>query len=235
MLDFYVQHFDVVEVNSSYYRIPHPKVFENMEKKTPPDFQFFIKVHKNVTHDRKDLVETVDAFRNSVAPITEAGKLRGILLQFPYSFRWSKANKGYLMQAMHLLSEFKIYVEFRNRTWIREELLDLFNAAKFHLCSTDGPQLQALPHPDLYDTANRVYVRFHGRNAEQWWNGGQLRYDYLYSKNELKEWIDKIRRCKTKPEHIHLLFNNCHMAKAVQNAKMMKELIEDELRASGND
>jgi len=229
MLDYYVQHFDTVEVNSSYYRIPHPKVFENMEKKTPPEFQFFIKVHKYITHDRKDLIETLDEFRTAIEPIANADKLSGLLVQFPYSFRWSKQNKVYLMQVANLLSGYKVYVEFRNRTWIREELIDFFTGARVHLCSIDGPQIQALPVPDIFNTGNRVYVRLHGRNREQWWNGGQLRYDYLYTEAELDEWIRKIVRLKAQPEEISILFNNCHQAKAVKNAVMMKQLIEREL------
>jgi len=98
----------------------------------------------------------------------------------------------------------------------------------------DGPSIQSLPRPELHDVSGRIYIRLHGRNAEQWWNGGQLRYDYLYPKPELNDWIWRIKHCKSNPESIHILFNNCHMAKAVQNAKMMKELIDIEVRATTN-
>jgi len=60
MLDFYVQHFPVVEINSTYYRIPHPAVMANIEKKTPNGFEFIIKVPQAVTHQRKEIEAAVD-------------------------------------------------------------------------------------------------------------------------------------------------------------------------------
>jgi uncharacterized protein YecE (DUF72 family) len=226
MLDFYVQHFDIVEINSSYYRIPHPRVFENMEKKTPPNFEFIVKTHRSVTHDRKDVMAQVDAYRESIKPLVDAGKLRGLLLQFPYSFRWSQQNLSYLARIIGLLDSYPLYFEFRHRGWQRDELFALFEKSKISLCSVDGPQISALPRHDLFEVSRRIYLRLHGRNAEQWWDGGALRYDYLYTEKQLKSWIDKIREAKRATGEIYIFFNNCHRGQAVQNAKMMKELIQ---------
>lgn len=228
MLDYYVNYFDVVEINSSYYRIPHPKVFENIEKKTPPNFEFIVKGHQNLTHVREGVAKTVDEFKRSIGPLVDAGKLRGILLQFPYSFRWGPKNLSHLRRLARVLDDYPLYVEFRHRGWIRDESLALLRKAGVSVCSVDEPQIDALLRPELHSTSSSLYVRLHGRNAKQWWTGGALRYDYLYSEDQLRDWLTRIRECRTAAQSIYIFFNNCHRGQAVQNARMMKELIEAE-------
>lgn len=228
MLDFYVNHFDVVEINSSYYRIPHSKVFENMEKKTPANFEFMVKAHKSITHDRADILKTSDQFKKSIEPLVMTGKLRGILMQFPYSFPWGSKNASYVAKAAGLFEGYPIYIEFRHRSWRRDETVDLFRGTGVNFCSVDGPQIDALPRQELVSDSENIYLRLHGRNAEQWWNGGALRYDYLYNEQQLKEWITRIRECKTPIESVYMFFNNCHSGQAVRNAKMMQELLRSE-------
>jgi uncharacterized protein YecE (DUF72 family) len=92
----------------------------------------------------------------------------------------------------------------------------------------DEPQIDALLRPELHSTSSSLYIRLHGRNAKQWWTGGALRYDYLYSENQLEDWLTRIRECRTATKSIYIFFNNCHRGQAVQNARMMKELIAAE-------
>jgi uncharacterized protein YecE (DUF72 family) len=228
MLDYYISHFDIVEVNSSFYRIPHPKVFENMEKKTPKHFEFIVKAHRSFTHDRTDIVSGVQEFKRSIEPLVQAGKLRGILLQFPYSFKWNPKNTAHLMRLLDELRVFSLYAEFRHRGWLRDEIFMLFEERRASICSVDGPQLAGLPKPELFDVSDRIYVRLHGRNAEQWWKGGALRYDYLYSEDQLKDWISRMRECRKSVQSALMFFNNCHRGQAVQNAKVMMELLRQD-------
>ena len=86
MLDHYVQHFNTVEINTTYYRIPHPRVFENMVSKAPEGFDFMVKVPQSFTHRRTDLEQDRDCIHQAIAPLVESGKLDGLLAQFPYSF-----------------------------------------------------------------------------------------------------------------------------------------------------
>jgi uncharacterized protein YecE (DUF72 family) len=225
MLDFYVKSFDTVEINSSYYSIPHFKVFENMEKKTPPGFVFMVKGHKSLTHERSDVLGPVNQFVESIRPLRAAGKLKGVLLQFPYSFRWSQKNQTYILRVRDLLDGFDVYIEFRHRGWIRDDILLQLEQHKLSVCSVDCPQLDSLPRPLLLQSSKNVYVRLHGRNAEHWWKGGSLRYDYLYSEKQLTDWISKIRDSKRPIQNAYLFFNNCHLGQAVQNAKMMMGLL----------
>lgn len=228
MLDYYVQHFDVVEVNSSFYRIPHPRVFENMEKKTPQHFEFIVKGYRGFTHDRSDLVSISREFRTSVESLVDTSKLHGILLQFPYSFKYGPRSIAHVSRLLDLLEGFSLYIEFRHRSWYEDEVFDLLERRGASMCSVDGPQISALPRPELINVSKGIYVRMHGRNAEQWWKGGALRYDYLYSEGQLRDWIDKIRKCSKPAQSVYVFLNNCHGAQAIQNARMLKELLKQE-------
>ena len=126
-----------------------------------------------------------------------------------------------------MMNEFQLYFEFRHRSWVRENFIELMQDMKIALCSIDGPILQSLPRRELHDISNRIYVRLHGRNREQWWDGGVLRYDYSYSDSELNEWIEKIRRSKANVRELYIFFNNCHAGQAVKNALRMKKMIQN--------
>jgi len=226
MLDYYVQFFDTVEINSSYYSIPHPRVFENMVKKVPERFLFFVKAHKSLTHERQDVVRPTKDFIQALKPMTEAGVLAGIPLQFPYSFKYSRENLNYLRRARDLLKGQNVIVEFRHRGWMKEEVFEFIRNEEITYCSVDEPQIEGLLEPEMFITTDRAYVRFHGRNSQKWWSGGGERYDYLYDEKELDEWAAKIEKAKGKAKNIYLFFNNCHHGQAVKNAKMMANILQ---------
>jgi uncharacterized protein YecE (DUF72 family) len=78
-------------------------------------------------------------------------------------------------------------------------------------------------------TAEDAYVRMHGRNAENWWGrGGGDRYDYDYSEQELREWMQKIQELAEKARRTYLFFNNCHAGQAARNAKLMQEMLRQQ-------
>ena len=225
MFDYYVQHFDIIEIDSSFHSLAPRKVYENMESKTPDGFGFMVKAHKSITHDRTDILAGVEKFRESVSPLVEAGKFRGLLLQFPYSFRWSQKNLTYLTRVRDLFHGYQMYFEFWHRGWQRDEVFKLFDDSELNFCSVDAPQIDALPRPELFNTAGRVYIRLHGRNMEQWWKGGVLRHDYLYTEVELKRWIRRIRDVKVRVDEKYIFFSNYYAGQAIQNAKEMIELL----------
>src|SRR5690349_15213529 len=86
MLELYAEHFRAVEVNATYYRIPPPATMASLAARTPPDFEFLVKAHQSMTHEQA-VPDTFEAFRACVAPLAASGKLRGVLLQFPWKFR----------------------------------------------------------------------------------------------------------------------------------------------------
>jgi uncharacterized protein YecE (DUF72 family) len=228
-LDYYKEHFNAVEINSTYYRIPHPAVFYNMAKKVGDDFEFIIKTHRSFTHDRKDLKENAVQYNESIRPVVESGKFFGYLAQFPFSFKYSEPNLEYIFKGRDYFPDGPLFVEFRHVSWARPEVREALKAGEIAVCSVDEPELAGLYPSEAEATTKIGYVRFHGRNSDNWWGGRGDRYDYLYSKEELLGWKKKIDNLKTKTDKLYLFFNNCHLGQAVRNAKMMMGIMQAEL------
>ena len=227
MLDFYAKHFDAVEINSTYYRIPHPSVFYKIVEKVPENFEFVIKTHKDITHTRENIEASAESLKEAIRPLAEASKMYGFLAQFPWAFKKSRPNLDYLKKCRGLFSDFPLFVEFRHKSWIEDEVFDFLKNENIGFCCVDEPQLEGLVPPVAFATTDVGYVRFHGRNKTGWWKGMKDRYDYLYNERELKEWIDKIRKLEAMSKKMYLFFNNCPQGQAVKNAQMMKNLLEE--------
>ncbi|RKX20649.1 MAG: DUF72 domain-containing protein [Candidatus Zixiibacteriota bacterium] len=226
MLDFYIQHFPAVEINSTYYRIPHPAVMANIEKKTPEGFEFIIKVPQDVTHKRKEIEPAIKEFRECLKPVEDAGKLKGLLAQFPYSFKFSQKGLEYIKYCNELLKPHRLFVEFRHNGWVNRDMYNYLRDNSIGYAAVDEPQLPGLLKPDMFSTTDTAYLRLHGRNSEQWWRGGALRYDYDYSHRELLEWKKKIEKMQNKARKMYIFFNNCHLGQAVKNARDMMSLLD---------
>ena len=226
MLDFYVQHFPTVEINSTYYRIPHPAVMANIVKKAPRGFDFMVKVPQTFTHRRVDLDKDVAAYREALKPFEDSGKLAGVLAQFPYSFKFSPDSLDFVSICRGAVAPVPLYVEFRHDSWVTRVMYDRLRAEGIGYVSVDEPSLPGLLKPDCFATGDVGYVRLHGRNAAQWWQGGALRYDYSYSQEELAEWKARIDKLAAKVSRVYVFFNNCHMGQAADNARRFVEMFE---------
>ena len=225
MLDYYVRHFSTVEINSTYYRIPHPAVMFNIVKKAPPGFDFMVKVPQSLTHRRTDIEEDLAKFLEAIRPFEASGKLAGLLAQFPYSFKFSPDGLDYLAICRDALSPHRLFVEFRHDSWVNRIMYDRLRAEQIGYVSVDEPQLSGLLKPHLVVTTDVGYLRLHGRNADKWWDGGSLRYDYSYTAEELEVWQKKIENVKSKVKKMYVFFNNCHQGKAVSNAQQFMRLL----------
>ena len=223
MFDHYVKHFNTVEINSTYYRIPHPAVMENIEKKSPEGFDFMVKTPDILTHKRKNVEGAAAQFIECLKPMDEAGKLKGLLAQFPYSFKYSQASIDYIKRCRDLLRDYPLFVEFRHNGWVNRQMYDAFKENDIGYVCVDEPQMSGLLKPDFFNTTDTAYIRLHGRNAAQWWEGGPLRYDYDYSPEELDEWKERILKREEKAKVLYIFFNNCHLGQAVKNAREMMQ------------
>ena len=225
MLDHYVRFFRTVEINSTYYRIPHPAVMANMVKKAPDGFDFMVKVPQSFTHRRSDLEADVAAYSEALKPFEESGKLAGTLAQFPYSFKFSQNSLDYLAVINETLKPNRLFVEFRHDGWVNRPMYDFLRRHEIGYVCVDEPQLPGLLKPDSFATTDTGYIRLHGRNAQHWWKGGPLRYDYKYSEEELEEWRKKIEKLKTKTNAVYVFFNNCHLGQAADNALSFEQML----------
>jgi len=228
MLPYYAQRFNCVEVNSTYYRIPHPAVFYHMSQKTPDDFTFIVKVNRETTHTRKENAAACQQLLESVHPLIESGKFDGFLAQFPYSFKNNGPNRRYLIETRNWLGTYPLHVEFRHRSWSEPGIYQLLKSQDIGYVCVDEPDLgQMLPPQDI-STTNTGYVRFHGRNASTWWHPEKGdRYDYRYSRAELQDWKGRIEKMLNEVKKLYLFFNNCHHGQAPENAFDFIDLLQE--------
>lgn len=228
MLSFYAGEFSFTEVNSTYYRLPTAKMFEGMLKKVPDHFLFTVKAFQGLTHQRGDSVKQ-DAGRlaEALKPLAAAGKLGALLFQFPYSFKADPSNRAYLGMLRELFPGFPLVVEFRHYSWLKKDTWDFLRSLQIGYACVDAPRLKGLPGSVAEATAPVAYVRFHGRNAATWWEHQEAwqRYHYLYTEEELREWVPKIGFLARNAERVFVAFNNHFGAQAVFNARMLQKLI----------
>jgi uncharacterized protein YecE (DUF72 family) len=225
MLDYYVLHFPTVEINSTYYRIPHSAVMSNIARKAPEGFDFMVKVPQSFTHRRTDLDGDLGDYSECLKPLQDTGRLSGLLAQFPWSFKFSDNALDYVSQVARALAPNPLFVEFRHQSWVNRQMYDRLRSEKIGYVCVDEPQLPNLLAPDAFATTDTAYIRLHGRNAARWWDGGPLRYDYSYSQQELNEWKQKVRKLQNKVKRVYVFFNNCHEGQAVGNAREFVELL----------
>jgi uncharacterized protein YecE (DUF72 family) len=227
MLNYYAEHFPTVEVNATYYSLPHPATFYQMARKVPAGFEFVVKAHKDMTHAAEFLPESFQQFRAAMEPLQEVGMLGCVLAQYPWSFKATPENRGALERLRGELPELPVVVEFRNSGWVSEETFALLRELECGFCCVDEPRLKGLMPRIVKATSPIGYVRFHGRNAAKWWQHEQAyeRYDYLYSEEELAEWVPAVQELAEETEKTYLFFNNHYEGKAGQNAQMMAQLL----------
>jgi uncharacterized protein YecE (DUF72 family) len=230
-LGFYSERFDVVEVNSTYYRIPHPRVLEQMEKKTPAHFHFMVKLNHAMTHESALEPQLYGDFLNAIEPLKAAGKYDGLLAQFPWAFRFGSSSLDHLRALRDRLPGEPLFVEFRHDSWTAPAVESFLREHHLGACVVDEPALPGLMPATPMVTTSEAYVRFHGRNAGNWWarsgreGAGGDRYDYEYSRVELGEWVKRIAELAQQARRTYLFFNNCHAGQAARNAALMKELL----------
>lgn len=244
-LAFYAEHFDTVEVNSSFYRVPAPETAKGWAARTPNDFEFSLKLYQKFTHpemfvkatgkdpadlDRKD----VDAFRAAIEPLAAAGKLGALLAQFPASFKNEPASRGYLEWLLEAFRDYPLAVELRHRSFSDDpaETLQLLGAHDAALVQIDEPKFRFSIRQDLVANVKTFYyMRLHGRNAAQWWTHekSEDRYNYLYSAAELDPIVEAADEASRAVKKTYLYANNHFSAKSVANAATIKAKLGQKL------
>jgi len=228
MLPYYEKTFGfrTLEVNYTYYSMPSKKTMESFLLRTSRDFSFVVKAYKGMTHERAgNIKEQCKQFKDGVSPLGDS--LKALLFQFPYMFLPDSKNIDYLRTLRQEFDNYKSVIEFRNAKWSDGGYLNVLRELDLGYCIVDEPKLKGLLpfHPAL--TSNIGYFRFHGRNNAWFKEPVNVRYDYLYSKKELEEFVDPIMNIASKAGTTFVFFNNCHLGKAVKNAQMLREMINN--------
>ncbi|HSL32353.1 MAG TPA: DUF72 domain-containing protein [Candidatus Limnocylindrales bacterium] len=180
--------------------------------------------------------EVWSTFRDGLAPLAERGQLGSILLQYPKWVFPSSENRAAIEEAVERLDGWTCAVEFRNGSWLNEKNADrtfrFLTDRKIPFVMVDEPQgfKSSVPPQLLVTSPDLALVRFHGRNAENWEKKGITpaeRFRYLYSKDELSEWVPRIDEAAREAKEVHLMFNNCYANYGTTNAREIAALLLD--------
>ena len=172
-------------------------------------------------------------FARTAGAFQSAGRLGALLFQFPPWFHPSPDNYEYIADCRKRLPGFPLAVEFRVGSWLseehRDETLDTLRKQEITLVCVDEPRGLKSSVPAVAEvTAPLSIVRFHGRNKEFWERKGASpdeRFNYLYQRAELIEWVPRIREMASRVSDVHVIFKNKHADYPVRNAIEMKELL----------
>jgi len=230
-LRFYSLIFSFVELDFSWYSMPKAESLAAMADQTPSDFSFALKAHKSLTHEiGEDWAESADRFARAAEVLAEKDKLAAVLIQLPFRFSYTAENRNYLGELCTALSAFPLVVEFRNDVWYQARVFDELAKRKIALALLDRPDLPGLPPETETLTADLAYIRFHGRNAETWWNGDATsRYDYDYSDRELKDRARSLAALSRRASKVIATFNNHAKGNAPRNAKTLADFAREQL------
>ena len=223
MLTEYARHFDTVELNFTYYRMPTVKTLGSIAARTPEGFAFWVKANQETTHKHNRSV--AGQFIDALSPLRKADKLAGVLMQFPQSFHRTVANRQYLAGVLDDFAELPLAAEFRHRSWQTPETDAGLADREVALVVPDAPDIDSLFHHEPALTSPLGYLRLHSRNADKWYAGGAERYDYRYNDDELKELVRRWLPLAETAEKVFVYFNNCHAAQAAENAEAFRRLL----------
>jgi uncharacterized protein YecE (DUF72 family) len=210
-LDFYLRHFDTVELNNSFYRLPPVSAFECWRDSTPSNFVFAVKASRFLTHNKK-LKDPKNALDNLLPRAAHLGpKLGPILFQLPP--KWG-VNAERLRGLLTILPrELRYAFEFRELSWMTPEInaiLAKFNAA-FCIYELAGY------HSPFEVTADFAYVRLHGPATGK--------YQGTYSDQRLLEWAERIAIWAKKLKAVYVYFDNDQAGYAAANARTLKQMV----------
>lgn len=231
-LPYLADYIDIVEVNSTFYRPASAALALSWLKKIDdrPDFLFSLKLHQVFTHERKGFTQKdVDEFKTAADLIRLQGRLAALLIQFPWSYANTPANTDYLLRLFALFAGYPLAVEVRHGSWDGPGFYELLRENGAAFCNIDQPIFKNSIEPSAVSTSPEfAYVRFHGRNHENWFREGagrDARYDYLYAKDELGDWIERIKELGKKSGKVYVITNNHYRGQAMANALQIRNMI----------
>ncbi len=228
--DYYAERFSAIEINSTFYHIYAPRMMESLVRRAAGRVRFAVKMSEYVTHRGLLNGAIARSYAAGIAPAWEAGVLDGVLLQFPQRFHFTPGNREYLDKVRRVFACFPLIAEIRHRSWQSPEAWRYLRGERINLCLMDMPRLTGLPAGSIDLTGDVLYIRFHGRNSRQWWDGQYpgARYDYYYSDDELEPWVEPVRRLARKADSAMAFFNNHVRAKAPVNAERFRQMLGQE-------
>ncbi|MBW8889899.1 MAG: DUF72 domain-containing protein [Fibrobacteres bacterium] len=244
-LPFYQLYFSFLELNHTFYQEPLLQQFAELERRSKVGMMYSVKVHRDVSHkgtwDAEEGRSLMRRHAAAVSPLAESGRFYSFLIQLDEGMERGRKALDYLLAAgSAAVSEgLDVHIEFRNRTWHQEAVLQALKDAGIGICNTDLPQLPHMFPLRAYATSSKAYVRYCGRNLGAWRPDGHgaggspaersrarnARYDYLYSPRELGELATGLEAMRKKTDTVAAVFKNHVGAKAAYNALELGRLL----------
>lgn len=229
-LSYLARFVDLIEVNTSFYRIPTSRTVEGWLRRTEqvPAFFFTAKVPGTVTHEGELGESGAQMFRDAFAPLIEAGRLRQLLAQFRWDFADTHANRDFLGRLVDLYSRSApIVVELRHNSWQAPAALEALASLGVTVANLDMPLGRDSFSLELCRVGVHRYLRLHGRNRKAWFDkkaGRDETYDYLYSPDELAHIQARLLALRQHAKSITVVANNHFRGKEVANTLELKSL-----------
>ncbi len=199
----------------------------------PPDVKEKVNIYQR-DMPAELLSELWNRLEGALLPLASAGKLGVVLFQFPPWFYPGEQQSDYILSCRERLLHYLIAIEFRHSSWLSDQnqewTLNFLRDNDLSFVCVDEPQgFKSSVPPVVAATSDLALVRFHGRNREMWETKGisaAERFNYLYSQEELKEWVPRIKELASVSSQLHVLFNNCYQDKAVVNARQVRLMLD---------
>jgi len=223
MLDYYVHRFPLVELNYTFYRPAEKGSLLRLAQRASKEFQFIVKLHRSLSHEH-DLKGVLE-IRDAVDALQQENRLLALLCQFPQAFHYTPQNLDRLRALADQFPGHDLAVEFRHQSWDVPEVTDWLRQRRLHLVSVDVPNIPNLFPRRLVQSSRLIYIRLHSRKKDAWYGEDKSRYDYLYSDQELREWIDVLVQSADQADTALMLFNNCYGTQAALNAQRVQKLL----------
>ncbi len=210
LLSFYTRHFDTVEINNTFYRLPTTKAVRHWRETVPEGFVFAVKASRFITHMKKLKAPKTSSRKMFTRVQNLQDSLGPILFQLPPRWRYDPGRLAGFLKA--LPAEHQYAFEFRDPSWLKQEIYDLLIEHNAAFCIHDfrGEQM-----PKLI-TADFTYIRFHGPNAAA--------YSGSYEIGVLRKWAGQIAEWQDRLRNVYVYFNNDIEGHAVKNALKLREL-----------
>lgn len=207
---FYMGHFDTVEVNNTFYRIPSTAAFEGWRKAAPKGFIYALKGSRFITHMKKlkDPEGPLKLFLGRAEILKK--RLGPVLFQLPPGWRCNPDRIEKFIK--NLPSKMRFAFEFREPSWFNDKIYDILRENNISLCVYHMPEYVS----PVEVTANFVYIRFHGAD---------FLYGGRYSRDDLSKWANLIRFYLKGGLDVYVYFNNDAEGYAVLNAKELREMV----------
>jgi uncharacterized protein YecE (DUF72 family) len=226
---YYSQIFYTNEINTTFYNIPAKWIVKNWVDKSPEEFLFSAKLPRTITHENKleieECWEDLEVYLDVMSPLVEAKKMLAFLIQLPPSFNRKEhfTNLKIFIEQWptnYLKEDYNLVIEFRNKSWMKEEVFEYLRENSLTYCGVIEPLL-----PPRMDITNKKlsYIRFHGFGKKPW-------FDYLFTEEEIKHYSEEIKNILPKAEIISIYFNNHFSGYAPKNSFMMMKELEIEPR-----